>query len=295
MDNSSNSVGETEYRAKAVTRLNTVPELRQFRHFGNSKWSNCEFFLGMVERYPVHEVLKMSCNQGHNSIRRVAVYEAGHAVADYLTGLQVDSVEVALDYKNGKAGYVSSTGEVINPESDLIYKGWRYIFAILAGSVPEDKFMNGVSQGFDHDLRDAIALHQTLFQTEGYMEWVGITLIAISRFVNGPSILKSIEQLSKRLLVKGVIDGNEVAEIVSRPMKHSGNVPEIVYFFERWNSVLMDEKREIEQNNNSTHYEFHKRMNDLFTEEIKDLCCNQVIEKSQFLNLYADKLYLSSM
>lgn len=252
-------------------------------------------FLGMVERCPVHMILKMSDYLGQNSIRRVAVYEAGHAVADYLTGLLVDSVVVALDYKNGKAGYVSSTGEVINPESDLIYKGWRYIFAILARPDAEEKLMNGVSRGFDHDLRDVIALHQTLFQTEGYMEWVGITLIANSHFLNSPSILKSIDQLSKRLLVKGVIDGNEVAEIVSRPMKHSGNVPEIVYFFERWNSVLMDEKREIEQNNNSTPFEFHKRMNDLFIKEIKDLCCNQVIEKSQFLNLYAENLYLSSM
>lgn len=61
-------------------------------------------FLGMVERCPVHMILKMSDYLGQNSIRRVAVYEAGHAVADYLTGLLVDSVVVALDYKNGKAG-----------------------------------------------------------------------------------------------------------------------------------------------------------------------------------------------
>src|SRR5690606_3709579 len=114
-----------------------------------------------------------------------------------------------------------------NPESYLIYKSWRYLFASLAGPVAEEKLNNGISGGFDDDLRDAITFHQTLFHTQSYMEWVEITLIAISRFVNSPSILKSIEQLSKRLLVKGVIDGNEVAEIVSRPMEQSGNVPEI--------------------------------------------------------------------
>jgi ATP-dependent Zn protease len=165
-------------------------------------------------------------------LRATAYHEAGHAVANWAYGWEIDSVTIVEDEEY--AGRVTVRNKLAGKQLDLLDGDeWEAakqdveeaVIAIKAGPAAQRRFNSAswdVSQDY-HDNQAIITYAYGTFNDDEAGQWLQELDGKVAHFLDQHWM--AIEALTQKLLEKPVISGAEVAEFLEQ-VTSSAAVPE---------------------------------------------------------------------